>query len=685
MSTSLNRRWCGIGISLAMLIPTGVSAEEILTPESYTFPNQPGKDQLAQVDPENKLLTDNLAGPGSKGLWGEFGVARLITDFRFESYVKIEKITLGIIHTNREQAVSHVSQIILTPVGDDGEPVEAGTELSFEIPFENGEYQKAEIDVSPEFLAKNLRMTFVSNGSQVAVDEVTFSGTKADPSANEKSSRAPITPLPAPFARSSLKNSSHSMFGMSMHFLHTDFFYPGRYTPYWRVEYVLPFVVNGNLGWVREPLYPGYFINFASEDLSLDGICKDNGKTFLENRQHIEACIQAYQDAGLSVMLMPYLPETGPFKGERPKAYTQWLASLIDRFECIKVVEMGGEANLEESTKTEAGLKDFVAAQNDFAKILRQAKRKVPLILGGPSGWGSRVDEVGVKALVKTPKEFAMGWMEMALKAGILDALDGISAHPYRPGAPESGDVMESQTDPDGFEKELQLFIDLVNKYAAPDKKNLPIYLTEIGYSVLPADQGYGYCRVPTEERQADYYSRFALNLFDLRLKGYPIEMVAWYDIKQDQMPAGSNAAYEANFGLISTNLERVRPAYIALQRVAGAFADPKEFKKLDWPLTFSEKSKQSRASIWQNTSSGHIFVPFWRLNQMQFNDVDFLSEMSLTLPEGFEVDSISLVDLHENVPRKIGFKTDGPKISVPLWLTARAAWLEITPKKSSP
>lgn len=351
--------------------------------------------------------------------------------------------------------------------------------------------------------------------------------------------------------------------------------------------------------------------------------------------------------------------------------FAKWIGELAKRFPAVRAVELHNEPNLKGFWKFTP--QEFVDAARAFATGVRAVSPDTVIVAGSFSGWGGAWQHEDLKELLKGPKEIATKYAEEVFRLGLLEFVDGVSAHPYRgEAAPEGGEVLESPTDPDGFDKEIRNWLDLAAKHT-PGGKRLPLYLTEIGYSV----SHQGYSSVTSEERQADYISRLWLVLLGVRLDGVPLEAVFWYDLKQDEI---KDNHYESNFGIVVANASRPRPAWTVVRRVNEFFANNADFsraKDITAPA-FSNGQDLIKSYVWLRASDGALVVPFWRMNQLMKTEANFDSEMSLKLPEGFQPASVQLYDLHEDRPRSTGYAVENGTLRVPVHVTARAAWLVI-------
>ncbi|MDR1282493.1 MAG: hypothetical protein LBK99_16985 [Opitutaceae bacterium] len=677
-------------LSLLVVFPAAVAAADARPrAASYDYPPQAGLDHILKTDPDRALLTDGRAGAsGPMAVWGKWDAREMVIDWTFAAPVRIKSMRTTIVHPSPRSDNSHASAIRIHALAGPGDgDFLSAPDFSRNIPFEEGPLQEVKIVLPDDGLvAGRLRTTFSAGRHQVVLSEVSFETVPATQQEAETAQRKrqaaqpeqffPVAWLPRPLAPGA-RVSGGSIFGVCGHFLHTNAFLadnPVRFNDHWRPSRTLPWVVEGNFSWIREPLYgPSLF--------------RGTGKTAakgLANRARVEDYLQRYQERGLNVLLCPMF---GGGQTEGFEEVAEWVAQLALRFSCVRAVELHNEPNLKGFWKGTP--REFVDTARAFTAIVKKIAPGTVIVAGSFSGWGGAWQHENLKELLPGPREIATRYAEEVFKLGLLEFADAISTHPYRgSSAPEGGDVIEARDDPEGFVKEIRSWLDLAARYT-PGGKRLPLYLSEIGYSA----SNMGYSNVPTEARQADYITRLMLVLLGVRLDGVPLEAVCWYDLKQDEMPDNH---YESNFGIVSPSASRPRPAWLAMRRVNEFFADNNDFRPANKTLapTFSNGPELIKSYVWQRASDGALVIPFWRMNQLMKKDADFDSELALALPPGFRVNGttslrVTLHDLHEDRPRSTGFALEENKngntvasvMKIPLHVTSRAAWLVIAPE----
>jgi hypothetical protein len=481
------------------------------------------------------------------------------------------------------------------------------------------------------------------SGGAIAFDNLKVS---AEPLSHAPAASAgklePITFLPAPL-RAGQHAPGETMFGACGHFMHTNLFYqPGKFSQYWQLEYTLPYLVEANLGWVREPVYQGWF-----DDPS-------NPKA-MKNRETVERYLQMYEDHGVRVMLVPMAAGDSNAKhAPLREGYFEWIAELVYRYDCIEVVEMHNEPNLK--FFWQGTVEDYVRIYREGARIIRERNPDAKIAVGSMSSlwWGPGID-----------------WFKKMAELGGLEFADAVAVHPYQKKAPPERDPHFEGAPidaPDHFEQAAVAFNDLVQSLA-PEGKKLDLYYTELGYS----SGEEGMAAVGDTQLQADYLSRSMMLYLDLRVKGMPIKGIFWYDLKND----GTNEHGESNFGLISYDTSRTKPAYGVYRRIAGTFTDPEKLSIADAEVTSLNLPEVVNTRTWRH-NDGRLFIPFWRMEQLQQSDADFATRLDIAGIDAKNVSRVILHALNETNPRDVGFESTNDTLSVPVSVSRRASYLEI-------
>ena len=542
-----------------------------------------------------------------------------------------------------------------------------GKTLSFSLGFRGmgadgstpGDLQRSSTGKTPASTHYDVRKAMLgilaqnAGGGAVAIDDVS-----AVPGA--ASANAPPPPLPPmeavlfpprpldPAARA----APGSMFGAVGHVMHTASYYgeaSGKGEA-WSLPQTLPWLLDARLGWVREGMYQPWFANIERKDVE-------------RHRRDFEAALALYQQHGVRVVLciMAVSPQDQWVKYNDP--FFDYVADLVRRFDCVRVVEMHNEPNLKFFWRGTP--QDYAATYEPAARRVKAARPDVQVAVGSVSSlwWGPGVQ-----------------WLDDAFAAGVLQWADVVTVHPYNRDRPPEVDPHYADAPaeaPDHLEEAVEAWWSRVSA-AAPAGKPLSLQFTELGYS----SASEGIAGIGDETLQADYLSRLMLIYLDLRLRGIPLDAVHWYDLKDD---GPREELGEHNFGLIEHDLSRAKPAFHTYTAIARAFADPRELSKVAAPVAFNNWPEAVKHLVWKRGDA--LVVPFWRLNQVQGEgrDVDFNSVLTLTPPTGFAVGSVTLHEAGPRPPRRIGFERSEGDVRVAVRVLRRAQWLEIQPASETP
>lgn len=185
---------------------------------------------------------------------------------------------------------------------------------------------------------------------------------------------------------------------------------------------------------------------------------------------------------------------------------------------------------------------------DDYCKLVKAAAKRI-----------KKADKSGLVVAPAT-STIHFKWLEDCFKNGLLDLIDVLSVHPYRPHPPET--VIED------YGKLRELI-----KRDAPNGKNIPIISGEWGYSNI----NWNKARL-TDEQQAQYLVReFLINLYQ------KIPVSIWYDWKND---GTSPDEREHHFGTVRHDL-KPKTAYLAVKTLSSTLDGYAIVKRL---RTVSEK-----------------------------------------------------------------------------------------------
>jgi len=160
-------------------------------------------------------------------------------------------------------------------------------------------------------------------------------------------------------------------------------------------------------------------------------------------------------------------------------------------------------------------------------------------------------------ATIIGPASSELPWpfLEIVFQSGVLEYLDAVSVHPYR----------SRSKPPETAAADYQKLRDLIERYAPPAKRKLPIVSGEWGYST--------HTKGVTVETQAMFIARQQLSNL---LNGVPLSI--WYDWKNDGPDPNEN---EHNFGTVTPEL-KPKPSYIAVQTLTHELSGYRIARRLD-------------------------------------------------------------------------------------------------------
>ena len=278
------------------------------------------------------------------------------------------------------------------------------------------------------------------------------------------------------------------------------------------------------------------------------------------------------------------LEQRSPASPQHPEsvaAFANWAAAAAKHFRGRDVIwEIWNEPNIG-FWKPKPDAEQYAALALATCRAMRQAEPQATIV--GPAS-----------------STFPWAFLETVFRSGVLDYLDGISVHPYRPPTrpPESaaGDYRKLRA--------------LLEKVAPGKGGRIPIISGEWGYS--------SNTRGVSLKQQANYIARQQLSNL---LSGVPVSI--WYDWKNDGDDPGEN---EHNFGIVDSGLAP-KPAYTAIQiltrELAGSHLDGRmdTGNTNDFVLRFSQQGQQAKLAAWTIAGAGQVNlrVPHAAVNECSF------------------------------------------------------------------
>lgn len=175
------------------------------------------------------------------------------------------------------------------------------------------------------------------------------------------------------------------------------------------------------------------------------------------------------------------------------------------------------------------------------------------------------------------------GYLEAMFQQGLLQMVDGVSVHPYRPSGPETVITPQPQSPKPGGQYYPGTYSSLRTLMNAYGGQNVKIIENEWGWSSFPS---FGLGDI-TEQRQADYLARMMLTNLSYQdgyQNGIPLSVL--YQVSDGN---GQNPESEGHFGLLHPlenynndfNFAR-KPSYYALQTLTQSLRNVTFYTKLD-------------------------------------------------------------------------------------------------------
>lgn len=405
-------------------------------------------------------------------------------------------------------------------------------------------------------------------------------------------------------------------FGVVSHFLHNKYIYKEK-DDSWLTTRTSPALSDLGTEWVTEQIYA---LTSKSRALVDDGTSSDVERAKIEDRRRLVDQWLAVHDQKKRKVVLTILaaaPKARNFE-QINHDFAQWIAQLVHRHPSIVAVQLHNEPNLRSFWP--GSPQDYVDTYRPIALEIKRVNPNVDITVG---------------AISSLSWDKGREWFRSAMHSGLLDFADGVSVHPYNLKAPPEQDphLSIAATSPNTqLGQAIASFWGEVQSYNQAHKP-LKLYFTELGYSSAPN----GIAGIGDEVLQAKYLTRLMAIYLDARARQkIPLEAVFWYDLKSD----GDKAAnQEDNFGLVSADLKRKKPAFFAYKNLISAIGDVSDLNAVD--VTSQKADTDTILMGWQRSSRRQIIVPFWTTGQSE-------GEASVKLPAGFDQSSVkaTVIDL---------------------------------------
>lgn len=255
---------------------------------------------------------------------------------------------------------------------------------------------------------------------------------------------------------------------------------------------------------------------------------------------------------------------------EGREAFAKFAETAAKRYSGKGILwEIWNEPNLEHFWSPQPSVEDYCALVEATAPRIKEADPSGLVVAPATSG-------------------IPIDWLEKCFKKGLLNWIDALSVHPYRPQPPET--VIDDY-------KNLR---DLISSYA-PKGKEIPVISGEWGYSLINWDKS----RL-SEEQQAQYLARmFLVNLYE----GIPVSI--WYDWNDDGTDPDER---EHHFGTMTHDL-KPKPAYVAAKTLAHTLEGYSVVKRIelgrdeDFALKL-KRGKDSAIAFWTSDKEHKVILP---------------------------------------------------------------------------
>jgi len=256
---------------------------------------------------------------------------------------------------------------------------------------------------------------------------------------------------------------------------------------------------------------------------------------------------------------------SAPQHPESVAAFARWAGAAAAHFRGRRVLwEIWNEPNIG-FWKPKPDVKQYIALARATCEAIRKSDPSATIIAPASS-------------------TFPWAFLEEMFQAGLLEQLDAVSVHPYRsPSQP-----------PETAAPDYLKLRGLIERYAPPAKKAMPIISGEWGYST--------HSKGVSLETQAAFIVRQQLaNLW------HSVPLSIWYDWKNDGNDPAEN---EHNFGTVYPDL-RPKPAYEAVQVMTRELSGYRVARRLPtsegYVLLLVNQAGDQKLAAW--TSKGEATV----------------------------------------------------------------------------
>ena len=427
-------------------------------------------------------------------------------------------------------------------------------------------------------------------------------------------------------------------------------------TPGFDPAHTIPLQQQLNGRWVRDGVMviPRVTVNLPSDS--------NSSKQYVASiRQQLNSNWSLYDKSGIRVIftILALAPESGSTYAGYNADFLNMVTQMVHSHPSVYAVELHNEPNVGGAWKGTP--EEYVSVYRPFADAVHQTRPDVKVL--GCAGCNYY---------------YSNSWVSRAFAAGLMSFIDGISLHPYNGAQPPEVDSLYMNH---GTWEDSQTHLWSVFQSFNTTNKPMELDFTEMGYSSVAPSSTCASC-TPDEGTQAAYLSRLMLQSQDLHAKGIPLNAAIWYDFKDDHDPAlDMTPNVQHNFGLYNFDLGSYKPAFTAYRNIINGFPDSSDIVTAPPGVRASVNINASAVStrVWQRKSDRAIIVPFWRLDQVKSVTADFSAYLTVTVPTGMTVGSLT-VQQACGPSYKPPYTANGSAVMFQASFNKCASWVAILP-----
>lgn len=363
-------------------------------------------------------------------------------------------------------------------------------------------------------------------------------------------------------------------------------------------------------------------LKFVRADLIWEAVEKEKGLYDFKTPGY-DALTQGCTKRGIRIMYILdysnrlYESERSVRTEQGRRAFAAFAKAAATRYKGKGIMwEIWNEPDHSNFWKPQPSYEDYTKLVKATVQSLREADSTGLILAGSLSGTGIKLE-----------------WLEQCFKRGLLDDIDGLTVHPYRPWRRRS---------PESVIKEYINLRNLINRYL-PERKNVAVISGEWGYSLVHFS-GTRY----SEEQQAQYLVRmFLVNLYQ------KIPVSIWYKWRDGGTDPNNKSHH---FGIVSS-ISEPKLAHFAARNLSQVLEGYSVVERLDLG---NERDFALKLSKGANKA-----IVFWIVGQDEDQPIAFWTgaqEHQVTLPVG--PGKAMLVSMFGS-KTALSWKTNGLKLTI--------------------